>query len=68
MTLMLHAGANPRRRIGLSYSFTGQPYDLDQQEAPNQQGRESDKPKNDSPHGKKHNKGRLHSFLSVGAG
>jgi hypothetical protein len=38
------------RRIDLSYSFTSQPDDLDQQEAPNQQGRESDKPKNRSPH------------------
>lgn len=34
-----------------SHSFTSQPDDLDQQEAPNQKGRESDKPKNDAPHG-----------------
>jgi hypothetical protein len=40
-----------------SASSTSQPDDLDQQKAPNQQGRESDKPKNDSPHGKEHNNG-----------
>jgi hypothetical protein len=38
-----------RRQTG-SHSLTSQPDDLDQQEAPDQQGRESDKPKNPSPH------------------
>ena len=37
-----------------SESFTSQPDDLDQQEAPNQQGRQSDKAKNDSSHSEGH--------------
>ena len=49
-----------------SNSFTSQPHDLDQQETPNQQGRESDKPNDDLAHGEGHNNDGWHSFPSVG--
>jgi hypothetical protein len=48
----------------LSYSLTSQPYDLDQQEASNQHGHESDKAENDAPH----NKGGRQSFPLADAG